>query len=358
MPLALLSKDDLLVELNLAYAGAPSDEDLAHLLREAASRVARFRPAELRQRVLRPMRSVWDERGEELRERLDDLIDALVSYGDLLEVAADESLGGRYLCVAPPAFVTLASGAMVLLGGLPNRPLPLPDVLVEQVERNGHARLLRSDGAREFERIARSDGWIAIPETAWLAAPLVEPCSAYRARFNVALAEKAQGTAAGVEDLVMIRPDRPADYYRGRWGPTSGLTGRLLGRRGQRYGAAAWCYVELEAGLARRLVDLPDRAGGDPRDTAADQAWRLQAAIDAERHLAPRWSVKPDGEGWTIGVSMPPPRWAERRFAAVGRRVRRPGAVVTYLVAERADAFAAAEFYATRMWAQPTESSQ
>lgn len=355
MTLRLMTQADLLREVGLAYDGAPTDEDLAQWLRTEASRLTRFKAAELRQRLLRPMRSLWDERRDELAERVDETIEAMLSHGDLLEVSEDAEAGG-FLCLAPPAFVVLSSGAAVILGGATDRPLPLPDELAECVQKIGHVRLLRAERARDLEAFAERDGWIAIPQSTWLAAPAVDLPSSYRARFDAALDKKARGTATDLDGLIVLRPDRSIEYYRGRWGDAGDLTGRLLGRRGQRYGAAVWCYVELECGAPQRLLDLPDRVGGDPRDTAPDQAWRLQASIDAERGSPPNCTVRCDPDGWVVALSLPPPRWAERRLAAVGKRVRRPGAVVSYLVTDRDEAAHAARFYCDRMWAQFRES--
>ena len=116
-------------------------------------------------------------------------------------------------------------------------------------------------------------------------------------------------------------------YYRGRWSPPRTRSGRYVGRRERPYGAALWCYVELDAGRVTRFLDLPlstNRRG-------CDEAWHLQAAIDAARGTPQTFRVRSGANGATlIDLFSPVPMWARRRWDAMGTPVEKWNSLFAY----------------------------
>jgi len=110
---AALDLDDDAVDLFSAEA-------LAASLRRAASFLCPTTPAAL-------VRAVEDAVARlpgvpaDLREQLETLLGALISYGDLLELQLDADVRTRrHLFLGPPAFVQRASGACLLIGIRPD----------------------------------------------------------------------------------------------------------------------------------------------------------------------------------------------------------------------------------------------
>lgn len=286
-------------------------------------------------------------------DSIEEAIEGLIVYGDLHEFQSSDTVNPQFeVFSAPPAYVTRTSGPVFLLGSVPDRPSVLPPEFERRIQHTGYLRRLdpyEGENLRvELERL----GLREIPLAQWTKAPSEEAASLYVSRYNARLANA--GRSGEIEGLTVLNPETSVAFYRRRWQEPRGLTGRFIGRRPQRFGAMLWCYVELSAGAPQRMLDLPIfETGGE----AYDEAWRLQAAIDAQRGHPQQCGV---GTGQQPGMSLmsffaPIPRWAQRRLDAVGTRAEMPGTLFAYCLPDR-DCSEEVRFLEKTLWLRRHEN--
>ena len=298
-------------------------EAIAEAARRAAGLLAPCPPRAVRQAVLEPLSLV--HAGEELTEAVDAAVEALISQRDLLQLPEVGAPPGapELVYLAPPSFVRRESGACIVLGVARDGSQFLPPDLLAQVERRGHLRVLPAsiDAAQEL----RDVGLVELAMDTWLEAPQAgDPAGAVqkaRARLG------SSHSTLQADTLTILDPTRPVRYYRGRWRTPKSHTGIFVSRRPQTYGADLWTVVKLEQGRVTASYDLP--VDGGPR--GCDEAWRLQAAIDAKRGSPQEVEVVdgPTGDA-LLRFFSPLPAWAQRRLSAVADPNPLPGALNTY----------------------------
>jgi hypothetical protein len=266
------------------------------------------------------------------RDEVAGLLDQLISTGDLLELAAaTPERTARLLYLGPPSYVEKVPGKYLLIGIRPSGAPLVPEQIT--VEHNLHIRTAVLDGAEPEIRLKEA-GLHRISTGQWIGQPAALPAheyvDEYRQRLGVAR------SAGSIDGLTIIDPSAKPTYYRGRWRPpASADTGDFVGRRPQAYGADIWCVVRLVNGNPDRLIDLPVRRSVSP---ARDDAWRLQAAFDAERGTpqVARTHAILDATSTTecvVDLFSPLPSWAERYLELVGRAVdKSPGALFSYCI--------------------------
>lgn len=259
-------------------------------------------------------------------------IDSLAGYGDLIEapVSTDGGPDQRVLFLAEPSFVAL--GAAVLLLGVRADGVPyLSGSSVDLIEHDGHVRRLAAGhelGTADLEAL----GLREISAAHWLDHPPLCEAAELVADYDRRLS--AAGPAGTIDDCTILDGTKPPTYYRGRWRALSAKdSGSFVARRAVAYGTPLWCYVQVDHGEVRRLVDLPAQAR---LNRACDEAWRLQAAIDALRGSPQFVRVERGARAEVIVMHLlsPPPAWAQRRLDAVGRPIPRNRSLLSYALAE------------------------
>jgi hypothetical protein len=305
-------------------------EAICASLRRAASFLCPTTPRTLVDAVREALEGIVTELPS--RDDLMGWLDQMISGGDLIELA-DPTHGhaSRLLFLGPPSFVEKEPGRYLIAGTRPyGAALVPPDIAVEY---EGHARTAVLDHA-EAEARLREAGLHRVSISQWLGRPAAMTAREYliefERRLDVAMA------AGFVDGLTIIDPDTSNTYYRGRWrSPAAGDGGDFVGRRPQAYGADLWCVVRLHDGAPDRLLDLPvDTAAGPGRD----DAWRIQAAIDAERQTPPTYRVQPIPGSTPANENIldffaPLPTWAERYLELSGISVERStGALFSYRI--------------------------
>jgi hypothetical protein len=291
-------------------------EALAAAIRRAAGFHCPCSAKTLLRAVLQPLAGLVDDFPATEEAALETL-EAVVAYGDLLEqrpvVIGQE--GRPLLYAAPPAFVMRRSGSAMLIGIAADQPSPLPQGLQDLIEYFNHVRRLPADpGGGDRRGQLTGLGLIELSSEAWLKAPSPETYNQCLARVNISLA--AAPPTVDISGMMLLDPVQPVRYYRGRWVEHMKNSGRFIGRRPQAYGADLWCYIELEKGVPRKFLDLPL-----PRSPmrGCDEAWRIQAAIDAQRNEPQQFRVRRGSAGWVVlDLFSPVPMWAQRRWDAVG----------------------------------------
>jgi hypothetical protein len=338
--LRVLGLDSESVEIN-------SVEALAASLRRAASFMCPTTPALLIRSVDEAIAGLAAY-SDATRTMLETTLESVVLYGDLLELPVDEEEGRRRrLFLGPPAFVRRRSGACLLLGVRPEGAQLASETLLAEVEHDAHVRLLPDSADTSSERLL-AEGLMEVDGEQWLGNPRPQAAgdavSAYVARVA------ATGEAGALIGVRIIDPTRPTTYYSGRWRePEPSDLGTFVARRPQGYGADLWCFVDIVGGEVRRGVDLPLQKAVAP---GADEAWRLQAAIDSINGVPQRIAVRPANRvGWSvIDLFSPIPSWAQRRLDVVGTPIlRSKGSLLSYTL-PAAEAAEEVQFLKDMMW--------
>ena len=190
-----------------------------------------------------------------------------------------------------------------------------------------------------------------LSERSWFRSPKSEPSEQLLSRFQRHLAE--QPLAGTVNDLEILDPEQPVEFYRGRWTGCDGKNGTYVGRRPQEYGAPIWCLVGLEAGNVVRFLDLP---GHKSRWRGCDEAWHFQMAIDARRNQPQRYRARSCGDEYRFDFFSPLPAWSERRLMTFGRAVPREKCLMSYVLPSGA-AENEERFLREHLWLSRTEDS-
>ena len=269
-----------------------------------------------------------------LKDQIDQVLEDLVAMGDLLEMREEpEGETARLLRPAPPAFVKRRDSSFAILGVAGEEITPSLQGRVVH-----HASGLRTihPGDAEACRATLLDvGVIELPERIWLHAPPAASASDHVKSWIAKLPNDA--APARLDDVDVLDTGSPVTYYRGRWAALNNKhTGLFIVRRQQRFGAKLWSLAEVRGGVVQRLVDIHPK---DSRFRACDEAWRLQAAFDAEAGHPQQVAVAVAGSVATLSFFSPLPAWAERRLCIVGGRVDSRGALFAFeLPAASADA--------------------
>lgn len=319
-----------------------STEAMCAMLRRVASFVCPASPRELTDTVLAALSPVS---GNETPSR-DDInaqLDLLIAAGDLLELREDKSHAGRRLYLGPPCYVVRTPGDYLLLGVRPHGAPLVDSNLAASITYDGHMRTLHLEPDNAAARL----GVLGMRELAlgqWLQGPVEATPANLLADMRERLT--AARPAGEIQGLNLIDSAKDVGFYKGRWRaakPTD--DGDFVARRPQAYGADLWCVVRLQQGQPMAVIDLPLMPAANGRD----EAWRLQAAIDAEQGTPQLFRVREaGGAGFLFDFFNPLPTWADRRLELVGIPVScARGALLTYCIPGAA--IASVEQFLTQM---------
>jgi hypothetical protein len=311
--------------LGVGLTQLTATEGLAASLRRAASFVCPTSPGALVRQVCDVIAGLPGV-DEGIKEEVTETLQALLMYGDLLEL--DSDIDGnvvRQVFLGPPAYVEIGDSTVLLIGIRPEGEPLLDEDALARVEQVGHIRRVRLDSRSDLTEVIREHDLAQIQASQWLLSP--EPatapdlCASYESRLALA------GPADGVE-LDVLDPNSSVRFYRGRWREIRNDTGRFVCRRPQAFGSDLWCFAEISSGVVVKLIDLPI---GAPPARGADEAWRLQAAIDARAGHPQQLRVNIDSSGSSIDFFSPLPTFVRRRLDAVGTpRAPSRGALLCY----------------------------
>jgi hypothetical protein len=325
--------DAALRVLGLEDAGVDlfSPEGLAACLRRAASVLC---PATRGCIVRSVLESLEGLPGciEDTKGQLDDMLTSLVGYGDLLELSvADPGSPASRIFLGQPAFVRRDSGSCLLIGVRPDAEPLVDEHLGAAIEFDAHVRLVSYWTAERVDHQLASSGLLKLSTDQWLRPPRPTPAGDLVREFVSRL--DAAMSLGGLEGVTILDPSAPVRFYRGRWRtPKKGDDGVFVARRPQAFGADLWCFAAASAGAVTRLIDLPVTVSVAP---ASDEAWRLQAALDAEAGHPQLFRVRglPQTDAALLDLFSPLPSWAQRRLDAIGKPLLRSrGALLSYRI--------------------------
>lgn len=327
-----------------------SVEGLCASLRRAASFLCPSSPRQIVDAVLDSLAPL----GADLeREEVNIALDNLVSTGDLLELRPSDSRS-RLLFLGPPSYVEIRPGSFLLLGIRPNARPILDDQSAEvAISYEAHTRTVELDPDRAAE-VFTATGLHRLTREQWTKAPRVEAATAVTEQLRSRLlAHRIPGQISG---LTLIDPATPARYYKGRWRePLDSDQGMFVGRRPQAYGAPLWCVLDLSDGVPQAVLDLPVSSTVVP---GWDDAWRVQAALDAQRGSPQVFRVHPTGQRddeLIFDFFGPLPSWAKRYLDLTGLPISKSkGALFSYRVPD-AVAGDVTLFLSKSLWMQVDE---
>jgi hypothetical protein len=334
--------------LGLGHAGIDlfSTEAMAASLRRAAS----FICPTTRGRLIRSVTEVlaglpgYDE---ETQRQFETLLDALIGYGDLLELLTDtEESQGLHLFLGAPAFVRRNSGACLLVGVRPDGAQLVGDDLATIIEYEQYARIVPR--TENLDELVASSGLVELKAEQWCHQPRKVTAGALLHEYEARL--RTAGPSGDIEGARIVDPSAAITYYRGRWrSPRPADTGTFVARRPQAYGADLWCFAYIIDGNITQLVDLPVYGSLLP---GSDEAWRLQAAIDFENGRPQQVRVRRPAGGDTtlLDFFSPLPSWAQRRLDIVGTpREHGRGALFSHGI-QSSEAPEELQFLADMLW--------
>ena len=306
-----------------------SPEALAASLRRSAGFLCPCPARTLVRSVARSMGAVVPT-DEAFEEQLEVMLEAMLSYGDLLEhreLTGDPSDKGMLLIyAAPPSFVLRMGGDAILLGIAPEQANPLPDYLASKVVYTNHVRRIGATSGENLKAQLLDAGMLELTYVLWQKAPRSVASDEHMLQIDRRL--DLAPPAGGIPGLILLDYSAPVRYYRGRWVEAKKQTGRFVARRPQAYGAAVWCYVQLRDGHPEKIVDLPL---SDSEVGGCDEAWWLQMAVDAYRGKPQEFEECQGPVGTkTLKFFSPVPKWARRRWDAIGEPVPYPGCLFAY----------------------------
>lgn len=335
MELVALTVDEVTREAR-ATLGLASDvpldspTGLAAAVRRAASVEAPLTRRRLTRMVADSLRGLVASH-DGVRALVSESVEQLVGSGDLIEVAPLASdRTRREIVLGGPAFVDLGD-EFVVLGVRPDAVPILPDALMPAIRITGHLRRLPATTGIDASHL-EGLGLRRISVDQWLRAP--RPMNVEQVVEEL---ESRLGSAPITADCRLrhlLDTASPVTYYRGRWRPPApDDAGIYIARREQQYGSDLWSAVVLSAGHVTHAIDFP--LSGASVTPQTDDAWRVQAALDAHRGTPQLVGVRPGVKGGSACLDLysPLPSWAQRRLDVVGHRVETgPQALFTYSV--------------------------
>jgi hypothetical protein len=362
MKVTSLSAGELAAQAVLALGldgravGLFSPEGLCASLRRAASFLCPATPRRLADAVLDALAPLGSD-SPVMREDVMDQLELLVGVGDLLELRDAGPPSTRQLFLGPPSYVEKAPGQYLLLGIRPYAfSLVDEEEFGAEITYKGHMRsiALRSEVASELFATAGLQG---VTREQWAKSPrpvgFHEVLDAQRRRLAE---QRVRGPIGG---LRIMDPTSSVRNYRRRWRePKETDTGLFVGRRPQAYGADLWCALSLEHGVPQALTDLPVETGITP---GCDEAWRLQAALDAAlghpQLYRLRSTAASESDG-SIDLFAPVPSWAERVLELSGMPIPPArGALFSYYLSDGALVNVKA-FLADMLWMQSLDEGE
>lgn len=331
-----------------------SREGIAASVRRAASFLCPTTPGNLARSVTEVL-SGFPGFEADTAQNVRDIVSLCVGYGDLVELPLDfDGRTQRRLFLGQPAFVRRNARTALLIGIRPEGVPLVNDELVPNIEYRGHARSIHVAGDDSISDLLELEGLIDLHPNLWMKAPKPSSPEDLVATYTKRL--DAAPLSGDVEGVTIIDPASRVTYYRGRWRVLkSRESGYFVGRRKQAVGADLWCFMTVLGGVVGKLVDLPllsHLASG------ADEAWRLQAALDAARGSHQRVRVHEQADTAVLDFYAPLPAWAQRRLDVVGIPIERSkGALFSYSLPHD-DLEAELHHLGEMMWTSPNDEGQ
>jgi hypothetical protein len=316
------------LDLPAAAGTVIDDRLLAALLRRSAGMNCPCSRATLRSSLVESLQQLSGD-DSLLWDRIEEITDSLIVVGDLLElsdvVTDDPGAKGTWVYAAPPGFVVRPSGSIFLIGVVPDQDAFLPEGVGSRVIYEGFTRLIVQQSGEDLPAELREQGLQELTEPVWLKCPKPETVQDMVSALERRLT--SQPPTGSIGDLQILDSAQPITYYRGRWTTPKHHTGDFIARRPQEFGAPIWCFVTLQDGVPRRLLDFPLK---NARWRGCDEAWHVQMALDRQHGHPQFYRRQPADDGIRLDFFSPLPLWAQRRLMIFGRSTPAQKCLMSY----------------------------
>jgi hypothetical protein len=315
--------------LNSELLNINTEEVIACSIRRVASFLSPCSPSALISAATEPLKGLI-ENLDIFRDSVEDSLESLVAFGDLLNIDYDvqdpRGYRGPTIFAAPPCFVRRRSGTLVLIGILPDNTTLLSEEMQKRIVYRKHIRLLPPDSTTQDAEILRDLGYIELLFDTWSKLPRVESPADFINRADQKL--RAAPPAGSLGELEIVGPWVQELFYKRRWITPTKECGRYVGRRKHSYRADIWGYFELSDGKPIRFIDLPF----DKRFyRGCDDAWRLQAALDHSHGIPQVYKIRERiDDNLIFDFFSPVPMWASRRWDLIGVPVPKENCLFSY----------------------------
>ncbi len=260
--------------------------------------------------------------------KISDIVDSMISYGDLLEQSSREDASRKVLYGSSPAFVRINNTVVLLLGIVPEGFPPLPHSLISKIEFINHVRKLTNLSEKEIGSIKES-GLQEFPCTYWLKSPQKEHPKDFLKKIDREIEKMPKDPIT--EDVEIIDIESKVDFYKSRWKKLKpSISGKFIARRKRKYGNFIWSYIKVKDGGMKRK-DLPFSF---QYQRGCDEAWRIQMALDYLNEHPQVFSIENISQDKIIiDFFSPIPRWASRKWDVLGNPVPGRKALFSYCFA-------------------------
>lgn len=301
-----------------------SIEGIAGVIRKVAGFICPCSSTEL----FHAVKSLVEPFTEDSDKVIPNVIDSLISYGDLLELTSiDDGIRKKRIYCGPPAFVRLNEKSVLLMGVVPDHFIPLSEKLESKVICTNHVR--RLDNLEESDLDILYDvGLIEFPQQYWMRSPTLESPEKYLRRVNELLDE--QNPAEDIENTTFLcsKPESKKSKYKNKWTRLLPDNGRYVARRPRKYGNDIWSYVEVKEHQVIKVLNLPV-TGKDIRE--CDEGWRIQLALDCLNNNAQQVTIRESFDFMAIfDFTTPVPKWALRRWDAIAEPIPTRNSLFSY----------------------------
>ena len=259
----------------------------------------------------------------EEREKIPDIVESMISYGDLLEAPDRDSNAKKLLFGSQPAFVRANDSTVLFLGIVPDGFPPLPSILISKIEFANHIRRIKNVSENDIN-VIKKIGLQEFSMEYWQRSPLKETSEKFLKKINQAL--EKNNSSISKEGIKVISPEKNSSsniiYYKQRWTELkSSMEGHFVARRERRFENPLWCYIKFKNNKITNTLNLPldsiNRRG-------CDEAWRIQMALDSSNKTPQLFGVeKIDQNKIVLNFFSPVPKWASRRWDVLGEPVSR-----------------------------------
>ena len=311
---------------------------IAASLRRIASFSCPATPFSLATVVVEGLRGLHLESSEdELKSIVTTTLEDLIAHGDLIEAPLPHGEWDherRMVFLGPPSYVSVADREYLLLGVRADGASLVGEAVGARIHYDQYVRRLTLERGEDSDAVLGTAGLRELTVEQWLKSP--KACTAEKLVTAYDSRLDAAGPAGTIENARVLDPSQPVTYYRGRWRQIAESDhSRFLARRPLEFGPDAWCYAHVEAGEITKLVDLPTQ---NQLHRACDEAWRLQAAIDAIAGHPQQVRVDQldNSDQFVLSLLSPVPSWQQRRLDVVASRVPPTrGSLMSYHVSEK-----------------------
>src|SRR5436190_6997120 len=169
-------------------ANSLSREYLTGTIRRTACFLAPCSARKVINEVSRCLRGLLDG-GDSFAERVASELDAVLAYGDLIELREETDTGSTaaLMHLAPPSFVQRRTGMIFLVGMAPDRDTPIPQEMAQRIQYVGHTRRLVALDGEKLVELLQESGLIELPQTAWIRTPRIMDSRSLHEEFSARL---------------------------------------------------------------------------------------------------------------------------------------------------------------------------